>query len=111
MEPQTTLVRRVAFAICQSKTCEGINCCQWPANMGRTQCNAKLGAYDDAARAAIMTIHDDISALIVSGPLQGNGCDEHAERNGIIRACNHIFFSSSAIGATPTNTLEKLEDV
>lgn len=46
-------VRKVALAICKSRTCEGVSCCQWPANMGRKNCNAKNGAYDDAARAAI----------------------------------------------------------
>jgi hypothetical protein len=43
----------VAREICRSKTCEGINCCQWPAQGGRTSCPVKAGGYDDAARAAI----------------------------------------------------------
>jgi hypothetical protein len=38
------MVRRVALAICKSRTCEGASCCQWPANTGRTRCNAKQGA-------------------------------------------------------------------
>lgn len=49
------LVRVVATAICKSRTCEGIRCCQWPANMGmglRT-CPVPTGAYDEAARDAI----------------------------------------------------------
>jgi hypothetical protein len=43
----------VARAICKSKTCEGINCCQWPAQGGRTSCPVKAGGYDYAARDAI----------------------------------------------------------
>lgn len=43
----------VAQAICKSRTCEGISCCQWPAQRGRTECPVKAGAYDDAARAAL----------------------------------------------------------
>jgi hypothetical protein len=46
-------VRAVAQAICKSRTCEGWRCCQWPAQMTRTQCPVRDGAYDDAARAAI----------------------------------------------------------
>jgi Lar family restriction alleviation protein len=49
-------LRSVALAICKSRTCEGISCCQWPANMGRINCNAKNGAYDDAARAALAVV-------------------------------------------------------
>lgn len=62
-------LRQVAKAICKSSTCEGINCCQWPCNGGRRRnfggqpapCNADLGGYDDAARAAwdaIEEMHD-----------------------------------------------------
>ena len=46
----------IATAICKSKTCEGIQCCQWPANMGRTVCPVKLGYYDDAADAVLELI-------------------------------------------------------
>lgn len=56
-----SLSRRVATAICQSRTCEGINCCQWPCNGGRWQsinrvygpCRVDDGRYDDAAREAL----------------------------------------------------------
>lgn len=48
-----TAVERMARAICKSKTCEGFACCQWPANMGRTNCPVKNGGYDDAAIAAL----------------------------------------------------------
>jgi hypothetical protein len=47
------LIQAVATAICKSRTCEGINCCQWPAQGGRTRCPVKLGGYDAAARDAI----------------------------------------------------------
>lgn len=50
------LIRSVALAICKSRTCEGVSCCQWPANMGRHNCNAKQGAYDDAARDAMVAV-------------------------------------------------------
>lgn len=49
-------LREIAKAICKSRTCEGVNCCQWPAQMGRTKCPVKDGGYDDAARAALATM-------------------------------------------------------
>ena len=49
-------VEAVARAVCQSRSCEGINCCQWPANRGRYKCPVKDGGYDDAARAALSLI-------------------------------------------------------
>lgn len=54
--PSQETIRTVALAICKSRTCEGAWCCQWPANMGRTNCNAKNGAYDDAAIFALAAI-------------------------------------------------------
>lgn len=50
------LVRIVAASICKSRTCEGINCCQWPANGGRHKCPVEAGGYDDAAKEAIAII-------------------------------------------------------
>jgi len=47
------IVEEVARGICKSKTCEGTDCCQWPSNMGRTECPVRRGHYDDAARDAI----------------------------------------------------------
>lgn len=46
---------RIARAICKSRSCEGMACCQWPANGGRTkrQCPVYNGGYDDAADAAM----------------------------------------------------------
>jgi len=55
-----TLTERVAKAICKSNTCEGIHCCQWPAQGGRLKCPVQMGAYDDAARAAILAVCDDM---------------------------------------------------
>lgn len=46
----------VAIAICKSRTCEGIDCCQWPANGGRLLCPVKAGGYEDAAREAIAAL-------------------------------------------------------
>ena len=58
---QDKTIRAVAIAICKSATCEGANCCQWPANTGRTGCNAKAGAYDDAAKAAMRALANETS--------------------------------------------------
>lgn len=56
------LAKSVARSICKSRTCAGINCCQWPCNGGRyhdqngqsTKCRVDEGRYDDAAREAIL---------------------------------------------------------
>lgn len=56
------LVERVARAICKSRSCEGINCCQWPANMGRSKCPVNERGYDDAAQDAIAVFE---SALLL----------------------------------------------
>ena len=50
--------RQVARAICKSRTCEGFNCCEWPANSGRTRCPVEDGGYDDAAEAAIEAVRE-----------------------------------------------------
>lgn len=60
-------IRRVALAICKSRTCEGVSCCQWPSNGGRTQCNAKKGYYDEAARDAIAAMQDPSGAMMDAG--------------------------------------------
>ncbi len=57
-EPSEDNLRIAALAICKSRTCEGMYCCQWPANLGRLNCNAKAGAYDHAARAALSAAAD-----------------------------------------------------
>lgn len=56
------LVRVVARAICKSRSCEGIECCQWPCNGGRhgdwnrlkRECPVDAGGYDHAALEAIV---------------------------------------------------------
>jgi hypothetical protein len=53
-----TMIERVARAICKSRTCEGVSCCQWPANAGRLECPVTKGGYDDAARAAIAAMRE-----------------------------------------------------
>lgn len=35
---------------------------------------------------------DAIQALIVPGELKGNGCDQLAQRNGVILAANELFY-------------------
>lgn len=52
------LIRDVARAICMSRTCEGVSCCQWPSQRGRTDCPVNRGYYDEAARAAIEAMRD-----------------------------------------------------
>lgn len=57
---QQAALRQVAKAICKSRTCEGLNCCQWPCNGGKPgdfnrrhlSCPVDRGGYDDAAQAA-----------------------------------------------------------
>lgn len=58
-------IRAVAEAICKSRTCEGVHCCQWPAQGGRTKCPVRDGHYDDAALAAILVLHP---IATVTGP-------------------------------------------
>jgi hypothetical protein len=53
-----TLLRKVAAAICKSRTCSGIACCQWPAQAGRLDCPVAKGQYDDAGKAALDAIRD-----------------------------------------------------
>lgn len=47
------LVEAIKRVICKSRTCEGIHCCQWPAQGGRTQCPVRDGGYDDAAEDVV----------------------------------------------------------
>ncbi|MEQ1518026.1 MAG: hypothetical protein ABL931_16220 [Usitatibacteraceae bacterium] len=56
----------VAKAICKSRTCEGVSCCQWPANGGRSiaECPVWRGGYNDAAEAAIAAMHEHDPELI-----------------------------------------------
>ena len=76
----------------------------------RAESGGKPFTWENAARTALFLVHDDLSKLVVTGPLQGNGCDEQAERNGIVRACNHLFlhayYSSERSEAAPTQDTE-----
>lgn len=60
MDIKDAAIREVAFAICKSRSCEGISCCQWPANLSRLakDCPVKRGGYDDAARAAFDRVRE-----------------------------------------------------
>jgi len=51
-----TELELVAIAICKSRSCEGIHCCQWPAQTGRLKCPVKAGGYNDSARDAIAAL-------------------------------------------------------
>jgi hypothetical protein len=52
-------LRQIGRAICKSRTCEGVSCCQWPANAGRRHdCPVNKGGYDDAARAALEAVRE-----------------------------------------------------
>lgn len=61
------MIERMAQSICKSRTCEGISCCQWPAQGGRVDCPVKRGAYDDAAKCAIETMLNPTVAMIAAG--------------------------------------------
>jgi hypothetical protein len=63
------LLAQVARAICESRTCEGAACCQWPANGGRTNCPVEKGGYDDAAQAAITTVQAAVHVAAAKGGL------------------------------------------
>jgi hypothetical protein len=67
--PDEGRVREIAKLICKSRSCEGISCCQWPANMGRLSgmCPAKRGGYDDAARDILAAIAALPAAPAVDG--------------------------------------------
>lgn len=56
-------VEQIERAICHSRTCEGMMCCQNPAQMGRASCPVKAGGYADAA--------DAILALFTEGNARG----------------------------------------
>jgi hypothetical protein len=56
MTDEQSMITTVARAICKSRTCEGVNCCQWPANRGRIKCPVDAGGYDDAAFEAILAM-------------------------------------------------------
>jgi len=66
-------LEQVARAICQSKTCEGAWCCQWPANAGRRHdCPVSNGNYDDAARAAIAAMEVPTEEMVEAGVASQN---------------------------------------
>ncbi len=70
-----TLREQVAQAICKSRTCEGMNCCQWPANMGRTKCPVADHGYDDAADAALAVVRrqmERVAGGLHFQPMHGN---------------------------------------
>lgn len=75
------MVERVATAICKSKTCEGISCCDWPAQRGRLDCPVKRGAYNDAARDAIEAMReptDGMLAVVYGNHGETTGSDKPA---------------------------------
>jgi hypothetical protein len=52
--PVSGTVDAVARAICKSRSCEGVNCCQWPSQGARkSNCVVDRGGYDEAAKEAI----------------------------------------------------------
>ena len=44
-----------------------------------------------AAKAERQACWDEINSFIKQGPLPGNGCDESAQRNGLVLATNIIM--------------------
>ena len=55
--PVSALVDAVARAICGSRSCTGFECCNGVASNNRHRCPGDRGGYDDAAQAAISTVH------------------------------------------------------
>lgn len=55
---EQAVIEKIARAICQSRSCEGIACCQWPSNFGRSNCPVKMGGYDAAAEAALACVRE-----------------------------------------------------
>jgi hypothetical protein len=62
-----TMIEKVARAICKSRTCTGIKCCEWPCNGGRQtvltypnapRCLVEDGRFDDAAKGAIQAARE-----------------------------------------------------
>lgn len=49
-------IEAMAKAICGSRSCEGVHCCQWPANRGRINCHPY--AYMDAAKDALAALRN-----------------------------------------------------
>ena len=63
----TDMIERVARAICKSRSCHGIQCCEWPANTGlRHKCTVVAG-YGDAARAAIEAMREPTLKMRLAG--------------------------------------------
>lgn len=60
------IIQNLATAICKSRSCNGIKCCQWPCNGGqhgdwnryKTKCPVEQGGYDDAAKAVLEIMHE-----------------------------------------------------
>jgi hypothetical protein len=74
------MLERVAVAICKSRTCEGIHCCQWPANGARiNDCPVQRGAYNDAARDAIAAMREPTDAMVDAGA----GAQTSGRREGV----------------------------
>ena len=46
------------------------------------------------AKAAIAECWKEVNAMIVHGPLPGNGTDKTAQRNGLVLAANALFVGS-----------------
>ena len=69
-------LEQIARAICKSRTCEGINCCQWPSQGGRTKCPVKMGLYDDAAKDVLALIKPPQEFPIITQQWVDEGCEK-----------------------------------
>lgn len=85
MFSESEMVERIAKAICKSRTCEGANCCQWPAQGGRLHCPVKQGGYDDAARAAFEAVAEELQRALGWTPVRV-GVDSSKRQKGIVDA-------------------------
>ncbi len=61
------MLERVKRAICKSRTCEGVWCCEWPANRSRLKCPVRDGGYDDAAHAALEALREPTDDMCEAG--------------------------------------------
>ena len=96
------MVERVKRAICKSRTCEGMMCCEWPANRGRLACPVKGGGYDDAARAAIEAMRDvECLPMLVAGKNALFSCSEDPTLEDA-RNCFHAILAVALTEKRPS---------
>ena len=85
---ETPMRGRLARAACKSRTCEGMACCEWPANRGRIRCPVRDGGYDDAVDAILAELERPSEGMVEAA----NELDITAEVDSVIQiAAIHGF--------------------